>query len=97
VEDFKKVIKTCEFWADDWAISTLERILKIKMILFSSESWKEGDNKNVLVCGQIIDNIMKEEGVFEPQYYILADYTGNHYKLITYMNHKIFNFPTNTL
>jgi len=93
VEDFKKVIKTCEFWADDWAISTLERILKIKMILFSSESWKEGDNKNVLVCGQIIDNIMKEEGVFEPQYYILADYTGNHYKLITYMNHKIFNFP----
>jgi len=93
VEDFKKVIKTCEFWADDWAISTMERILNIKFILFSSESWKEGDKKNVLVCGQIIDNIMKEEGVFEPQYYILADYTGNHYKLITYMNHKIFNFP----
>lgn len=93
IEDFKKVIKTCEFWADDWAISTLERILNIKLILFSSEAWKEGDNKNVLICGQIIDNIMKEEGLFEPQYYILADYTGNHYKLITYMNHKIFHFP----
>jgi len=93
VEDFKKIIKTCEFWADDWAISTLERILNIKLILFSSEAWKEGDKKNVLICGQLIDNIMKEEGVFEPQYYILADYTGDHYKLITYMNHKTFHFP----
>ena len=92
LEDLKKIIKTCEFWADDWAISTLERILNIKLILFSSEAWKEGDNKNVLLCDKIIDNIMKEEGVFEPQYYIMTDYTGNHYKLINYMNHKIFNF-----
>ena len=86
------MIKTCEFWADDWAISTLERILKIKLILFSSEAWKEEDTKNVLLCGQLIDNQLKEEGVFEPQYYILADYTGYHYKLITYKNHKIFHF-----
>ena len=35
---------------------------------------------------------MKEEGIFEPQYYILADYTGDHYKLITYFNHDIFTF-----
>ena len=92
VEDLKNTIKTCDFWADTWAISTLERILNIKLIVFSSESWNEGDNDNVLQCGQLNDIVLEEKGIFEPEYYILLDYTGNHYKLITYKYHKIFNF-----
>ena len=92
LEDFKKVIKTCDFWADTWAISTLERVLQIKLVILSSESWSQGDVANVLQCGQLNDPILEEEGIFEPQYYIITDYTGNHYKLIDYKNHSIFIF-----
>jgi predicted NAD-dependent protein-ADP-ribosyltransferase YbiA (DUF1768 family) len=92
LEDFKKVIKTCDFWADTWAISTLERILKIKLVILSSEYWIQGDNENVLQCGQLNDTILEEDGIFEPEYYIIIDFTGNHYKLVTYKHHSIFNF-----
>ena len=92
VEDLKKIIKTCEFWGDTWAISTLERVLNIKLVIFSSEAWDEGDKSNVLQCGQLNDPVLEEKGVFEPQYYILLDYTGDHYKLITYKHHRLFTF-----
>ena len=32
---FKKLITSCNFWGDTWALSTLERILNVKIILFS--------------------------------------------------------------
>ena len=92
VEDLKKVIKTCEFWADTWSISTLERVLNVKLVIFSSEAWKAGDKNNVLQCGQLNDPILEDIGTFEPAYYILLDYTGVHYKLITYKHHRIFTF-----
>jgi predicted NAD-dependent protein-ADP-ribosyltransferase YbiA (DUF1768 family) len=92
LDDLKKIVKTCEFWGDTWAISTLERILNIKLVIFSSEAWKEGDTNNVLQCGQLNDILLEEKGIFEPEYYLLLDYTGDHYKLITYKNHRIFIF-----
>lgn len=92
LDDFKKIITTCEFWADTWAISTLERILNIKLVIFSSESWNQGDKSNVIQCGQLNDQLLESDAKFEPQYYILLDYTGTHYKLITYKHHRIFNF-----
>ena len=92
IEDLKKIMKTCEFWADTWAISTLERVLNIKLIIFSSEAWKSGDKNNVLLCGQLNDPILEDIGTFEPEYYILLDYTGDHYKLITYKYHRMFQF-----
>ena len=92
IEDLKKVMKTCDFWADTWAISTLERVLNIKLVIFSSEAWKSGDKNNVLLCGQLNDPILEDIGTFEPEYYILLDYTGDHYKLITYKYHRMFQF-----
>jgi predicted NAD-dependent protein-ADP-ribosyltransferase YbiA (DUF1768 family) len=92
LEKFKEKIKTCEFWADTWAISTLERILNVKFVLLSSEAYKEKDTSNVLQCGQLNDVILESRGEFTPDYYILLDYTGNHYKLIGYKKKQIFQF-----
>lgn len=92
LEKFKEKIKTCEFWADTWAISTMERILNVKFVLLSSESYKEKEYSNVLQCGQLNDVILESRGEFTPDYYILLDYTGNHYKLIGYKKKQIFQF-----
>ena len=92
LEKFKNIIKTCNFWADTWAISTLERILNIKIIILSSENYKSGDDKNILNCGQLNDNILIERGIFIPEFYIIVDHTGNHYKLIGYNQKQILKF-----
>ena len=92
LDQFKRVIRHCEFWADTWAISTLERILNIKFIILSSESYKAKDEKNVLQCGQLNDKILEQRGRFIPEFYIMIDYTGSHYKLVGYKKKMIFKF-----
>jgi predicted NAD-dependent protein-ADP-ribosyltransferase YbiA (DUF1768 family) len=92
LEQFRKAIRHCDFWADTWALSTLERILNIKFILLSSESYKSGDEKNVLQCGQLNDAILEQRGRFTPEFYIMVEYTGNHYKLVGYKKKLIFKF-----
>ena len=93
LDQFKAKIKTCDFWAETWAISTLERILNIKFIILSSESYKQTDIQNVMQCGQSNDAIIEARGEFTPEYYIMVDYTGIHYKLIGYKKKQIFTFP----
>jgi predicted NAD-dependent protein-ADP-ribosyltransferase YbiA (DUF1768 family) len=92
LEAFKSEIKKCDFWADTWAISTLERILNIKFIVMSSELYKAGDTKNVLQCGQLNDTILEQRGRFTPEFYIMIDHTGDHYKLLGYKKKMIFKF-----
>ena len=86
---FKRLVRTCRFWGDSWAISTFERLLNIKFILLSNESFDNDDYANVLQCGD--SNLMGKE-VFTPNYYIMADYNGSHYKLITYKKKGILKF-----
>jgi predicted NAD-dependent protein-ADP-ribosyltransferase YbiA (DUF1768 family) len=92
LEQFKSKIKKCEFWADTWAISTLERILNIKLIILSSEAYKYGDIKNVLNCGQLNDSILENKGIFTPEFYVIVEHTGNHYKTIGYKKKMIYTF-----
>jgi predicted NAD-dependent protein-ADP-ribosyltransferase YbiA (DUF1768 family) len=92
IDKFKAIIKTCKFWADTWAISTLERILNIKFIILSSEAYRKDDTKNILVCGQLNDSILENKGIFTPEFYIMIDHTGDHYKLVGYKNKLIFKF-----
>ena len=92
LDQFKRVIRHCDFWADTWAISTLERLLNIKFIVLSSESYKAKDEKNVLQCGQLNDKILEQRGRFTPDFYIMVDYTGSHYKLVGYKKKMIFKF-----
>ena len=95
LQDLQKVIKTNQFWADAWAVSTIERIYNVKFIILSKKHFLENEIDNVMQCGDV-DKIIQEKGIFEPKYYIIADYImDEHYKLITYdknINKAVFNF-----
>jgi hypothetical protein len=89
----KLKMKTNEYWADTWAISTLEREMNIKVVIFSELNYKEGDEMNVLQCGQLNDRVLEERGIFEPSFYVLAAHHGGyHYQMITYNNLKSFTY-----
>jgi hypothetical protein len=92
LEDFREMLKSCAFWADTWAISTLERILRIKLIILSSERFHAGETGGVLQCGQLNDRVLEDQGTFEPEFYIMADHTGSHYKLVTYKDEALLTF-----
>ena len=86
LDDLKKVISEVggKYWADNWALVTLERLYKVKFIVLSQDHFLNGEKELVLQCSEA-DKKLQELGIFEPSYYILADYIkGVHYKLITY-------------
>ena len=89
LEELKELVKTCAFWGDTWAISTLERVLNVKLVLFSEEAYRDKDLDNVLQCGQLNDD---DKGDFKPAHYIMLNYVGNHYQLITYKGRGAFTF-----
>jgi predicted NAD-dependent protein-ADP-ribosyltransferase YbiA (DUF1768 family) len=86
IDDLKTYIKTSSFWADTWAISTLERLLDVKIIILEDTTDKDA----VMLCGQLND----EMDTFSPKYYLIVNYTmnGNHYELITYQKKRLFTF-----
>jgi predicted NAD-dependent protein-ADP-ribosyltransferase YbiA (DUF1768 family) len=86
VDDLKKVIMKVggKYWADNWALVTLERLYKVKFIVLSQDHFLNGEKELVLQCSEA-DKKLQELGIFEPSYYIMTDYIkGIHYKLITY-------------
>ena len=91
-EKFKGAIKKTDFWADTWAISTLEKKLNMKCIILSEEAYKNGDLDSVLQCGQLNDDITKTDH-YSPEYYIIVSHQGNHYQLITYKEKRILKYP----
>jgi len=94
LDDFKDILKTCKFWAEQWAINVLEVMLNIKLIILSKQNYDVGDSGNVLSCGDLIDSSIEQKGEFKPKYYIIVSYTGNHYMLVTYKSKRIFDFST---
>ena len=98
----RQFIMTPAYWADNVAIQILERLLQIKLVILSSDRYEQGDLDHVLSCGSETDPLL--QGSFTPDYYILLDHNGQHYKLITYQDserkkdkamatvHSIFTF-----
>lgn len=92
LKEFKDKIKTSNFWADTWAISTLEQLLNMKCIIFGEHLYNDETKDHVLQCGQLNDDELEKKGEFTPDYYILLNHITIHYRLITYKDHKLFTF-----
>jgi hypothetical protein len=87
IDKFKTYLESKSYWADVWAISLIESVINVKMIILSQVQFNHNNLSNVLQCG---DNRMSEE--ISPIFYIITNYTGDHYKLIQYNNKGIFRF-----
>ena len=93
IDEMREVIKTSKYWADEFAITTLERLYNVKFIILSQNNFEEDDtidsevvqiHNKVVKCGAA-DKKIQRLGIFDPDQYIIANYTdGIHYKLITY-------------
>jgi len=92
LEKLKEVIQTTAYWADTWAISTLEHRLNMKIVILNKTAFDAGDENSVLLCGQLNDAVLERQGFFRPDHYIMTEYSGNHYKLIAYKQKRIFEF-----
>lgn len=91
VEKLRERVKKPSFWADTWTIGVIERRLNIKMIILSERSYKEKSFDNIMECGEI-DKQIQEKGNFAPSHYVMVSFSGNHFKLITYKDKRIFKF-----
>jgi predicted NAD-dependent protein-ADP-ribosyltransferase YbiA (DUF1768 family) len=89
LEEFRKHIMTSSFWVDAWSIGVMERLLNFKIIILSERSYNEQSFDSVVDCGEV-DKKIQESGVFRPDFYIMTTFSGNHYKLITYKDKRIF-------
>lgn len=77
LETLKRVVLTSRFWANETAISILEKGLQIKFILFSEQRYTSHEFPCVL-SAEVIDDEL------DPNWYIFLNYTGAHYDLVTY-------------
>ena len=85
-------MKICDYWADIWAIQTLELALNTKFIILSSDEYRRGNYSAVLRCGNFVPKVIEDKTYFKPKYYLIIEHTGNHYKLITYKEKEIYRF-----
>jgi hypothetical protein len=85
LDDFRNYIRTSDYWANTWAISTLEILLNVKIIILEESTDKDA----IMLCGQLNTDI----SIFSPKYYIIVNYkNGNHYELITYKKKGLLTF-----
>jgi predicted NAD-dependent protein-ADP-ribosyltransferase YbiA (DUF1768 family) len=92
LEQFRDKIRSASYWADEHAITIIERELKVKMIILSKSEFREGSKDTVLQCGGVVDPAFDDDHMFTPKYYITTEYTGDHYRTVTYKGKKIFRF-----
>ena len=93
LEAYRAILQTNNFWADASTISTMERLLNVKFIIFSNDNYLGKDFNNVLQCGNLNDTILESKGIFNPSHYIILNYkNGNHYELITYKEQGALKF-----
>ena len=89
LDKYTDYVRSDDFWADSWAISTLERLLNIKFLILQNSD----EEHRIMRCTIREDDDSKYKN-YEPTHYILRDYAmgGNHYDLVTYNKRAMFTF-----
>jgi len=92
LEKLKKKMQTCQFWGNEWMLSTLERILNIKFIVLDFQRYENQDFGNILFSTET-DPMLKERKEFNPHCYIIIEKSDEkNYSLIGYKNCQIFEY-----
>ena len=89
-EKFQKVLLKKKFWADSWALAILEEVLNIKFIILSKESYEEGDDANIMRCGEMTPGL-EQKAQFTPDFYVVVEKSFNHYRLVVVDGKKALN------
>lgn len=91
LDKMRAYVRTSSYWADTWSISTLERVLNVKLILMSEEAYVDKALDSVLNCGEI-NRELQERKQFHPDHFILVTLNHQHYRLVTYKAKPILTF-----
>lgn len=101
LRDFRSYVTTSNYWGDEMAIGILQKHFNFKAIILSQETFVRNiqnvplpltdgyvkNMKNVIQCGS-----SSLGGIESPYFYIVLNYTGNHYQLVSYRNKESFTF-----
>jgi hypothetical protein len=88
-EEYREYIKTADYWADTWAISTFEWLLDVKFIILNSSKFPDSIHE-ILECGEKNKNI--KGATFKPKHYIVTTYNSEHYELVMYKKKGVFDY-----
>lgn len=101
LRDFKSFVLTSQFWGDEMAIGLLQKHFNFKAIVLSQENFISNVEKtslplsekyvknmnNIIQCGS-----SSLGGRENPYFYIILNFTGNHYQVVTYRKKEAFTF-----
>jgi hypothetical protein len=90
LEDMRVAVQSSEYWADEHAITILEKKLNTKFIILSERDFKAKAMDSVMQCQ--VAGTREDAALRTPDYYIIMSYTGDHYDLISYKDKNIFVF-----
>ena len=80
-EQYKTALEKSSFWANGWAIGTIEKELHIKFIILDT-------SEEDINCGTLTD-LNEDEIPYIPKGYMILEHVGEHYTLVSY-NGKTF-------
>lgn len=99
VFEFREMLQTKHYWADEMAISMLQQELQMRFIILSPRS----NTKIITPDGQLDSSAASvicankmpiNTSINRPILYVILYYTGNHYELIRYKGQGQFTFQT---
>jgi hypothetical protein len=91
MDRFRHVVQTASYWADSWAVATLERALSVKVIILSEDAYKNKELDAIMECGEAD----AKSAPFRPTYYVMATLRRTpvaHYELVSYKNKYLLSF-----